>query len=138
MAEITMIGKVALVNKTTVQWETETKVPFKGCPCVEFTADGKTKLKIGDGTNPYPALPYVADELSAATIITALGFTPIDSAKTGVADGIATLDASGKVPSSQLPSYVDDVEDVDGGIGNAPAIGEKGKIYVDTITNKTY
>lgn len=30
----------------------------------------------------------------------------------GVANGVATLDTEGKVPSSQLPSYVDDVLDV--------------------------
>lgn len=30
----------------------------------------------------------------------------------GVANGVATLDANGKVPSSQLPSYVDDIIDV--------------------------
>lgn len=137
MAEITMIGKVALVNKTTTEWAAETKVPFKGCPCVEFTTDGKTKLKIGDGTNLYSMLPYVADELSAAAIISALGFTPIDNAKAGVADGVATLDSTGKVPSAQLPSYVDDVIEVEG-INNAPAIGEADKIYVDTLTNRTY
>ena len=30
----------------------------------------------------------------------------------GVANGVATLDAGGKVPASQLPSYVDDIVDV--------------------------
>lgn len=30
----------------------------------------------------------------------------------GVANGVATLDADGKVPASQLPSYVDDIIDV--------------------------
>lgn len=30
----------------------------------------------------------------------------------GVANGVATLDTNGKVPSSQLPSYVDDIVDV--------------------------
>ena len=30
----------------------------------------------------------------------------------GVANGVATLDANGKVPASQLPSYVDDIIDV--------------------------
>lgn len=137
MAETTVIGKVALVNFTTEQWAAETKIPFKGCACVEFTADGKTKLKIGDGEKLFTALPYVADELTAALIIAALGYTPLDSAKLGVAEGAASLDASGKVPSTQLPSYVDDVEDVNG-IDNAPEIGDSGKIYVDTVTNKTY
>lgn len=137
MAERTNVAKVALVNKTTAEWAAETKIPFRGCACVEFTTDGKTKLKIGDGTNLYTSLPYVADELTAALIIAALGYTPLDSAKLGVAEGAASLDASGKVPTSQLPSFVDDVVEV-AGIDNAPETGEPGKIYVDTLTNKTY
>lgn len=137
MAEITLFTKIALVNKTTAEWAEETTIPFKGCPCVEFTADGKTKMKIGDGTNLYSSLPYIADDITAAMIISALGFAPVDSAKVGVADGVASLDENGKVPSAQLPSYVDDVTEIYG-IDNAPQIGETDKIYVDTETNKTY
>lgn len=51
--------------------------------------------------------------------------------------GVATLDGLGKVPSSQLPSYVDDVEEY-AGIDNFPKYGESGKIYVETTTNLTY
>ncbi len=137
MEEKTFFTKIVLVNKTTAEWEAETTIPFKGCPCVEFTADGKTKMKIGDGTNFYTALPYIADDLTAAMIISALKYTPLDSSKVGVADGVASLDENGKVPSAQLPSYVDDVIEV-AGIDNASEIGETDKIYVDTISNKTY
>ena len=137
MAERTMVAKIALVSKTTAEWAAETTIPFKGCPCVEFTTDGKTKMKIGDGANLYTAIPYIADDITAAMIISALGFTPIDSAKVGVADGVASLDSTGKVPSAQLPTYVDDVVEV-AGIDNAPPVGETDKIYVDTISNKTY
>lgn len=57
--------------------------------------------------------------------------------KLGQADGIATLDSGGKVPSSQLPSYVDDI--VEGATKSAfPTTGESGKIYVALDTNKTY
>lgn len=55
----------------------------------------------------------------------------------GVANGIATLDDSGLVPSSQLPSYVDDVLEFDSK-DKFPANGEDGKIYVDKSDNKTY
>lgn len=55
----------------------------------------------------------------------------------GVANGYASLDGSGKVPSTQLPSYVDDV--VEGAnLAALPATGETGKIYVTLDTNKTY
>jgi hypothetical protein len=52
-------------------------------------------------------------------------------------NGVATLDASGLVPSSQLPSYVDDVLEYNN-LASFPAIGETGKIYVAKDTNKTY
>jgi hypothetical protein len=55
----------------------------------------------------------------------------------GVANGYASLDGSGKVPSTQLPSYVDDV--VEGAnLAALPGTGETGKIYVTLDTNKTY
>lgn len=49
----------------------------------------------------------------------------------------ATLGSDGKVPASQLPSYVDDVVEYSAK-ANFPATGETGKIYVDLTTNKTY
>ncbi|MGG5486250.1 hypothetical protein [Gaetbulibacter sp. PBL-D1] len=55
----------------------------------------------------------------------------------GVANGYASLDSGGKVPSSQLPSYVDDVLEFDD-LASFPATGETGKIYVAKDTNKTY
>lgn len=55
----------------------------------------------------------------------------------GVANGIATLDSSGQVPSTQLPSYVDDVLEYEN-VAAFPATGETGKIYVETIGNTTY
>ena len=55
----------------------------------------------------------------------------------GANNGVAELDENGKVPSSQLPSYVDDVMEYDA-MANFPATGEAGKIYVDISTNKSY
>ena len=49
----------------------------------------------------------------------------------------ADLDTSGKVLSSQLPSYVDDVLEYSAK-SNFPSTGESGKIYVDIATNLTY
>ena len=55
----------------------------------------------------------------------------------GVANGVASLDANGMVPSSQLPSYVDDVLEYTNKAG-FPSTGETGKIYIDKTTNITY
>lgn len=72
----------------------------------------------------------------------------------GVADGVATLGSDGKVPSTQLPSYVDDVIDVyatystgsTGALSNiklyedsshsTPIEGESGKIYQNITTGE--
>lgn len=55
----------------------------------------------------------------------------------GKANGLASLDNGGKVPSSQLPSYVDDVIEIDT-FNNLPSTGESGKIYITQDTNLTY
>lgn len=55
----------------------------------------------------------------------------------GAANGVAELDSTGKVPSSQLPSFVDDVLEYDKQ-SSFPTTGETGKIYIAQDTNKTY
>ena len=60
------------------------------------------------------------DELSA---------TKLNLSEKGQPNGVATLDSNGLVPSTQLPSYVDDVIEVGTKI-NLPTTGEKGKIYI--------
>ena len=55
----------------------------------------------------------------------------------GAANGVAELDGAGKVLSSQLPSYVDDVLEC-ASQSAFPAAGESGKIYVAVDTNLTY
>ena len=59
------------------------------------------------------------------------------SAQKGVALGLATLDAGGKVPSAQLPSFVDDVLEF-ANLASFPVTGENGIIYVALDTNVTY
>ena len=70
-----------------------------------------------------------------------MGFSPETYAvilgKAGTAGGLASLDDAGKVPSSQLPSYVDDV--VEYATRSAfPETGETGKIYVAIDTGYSY
>lgn len=61
----------------------------------------------------------------------------INKNQIGTANGLATLGSDGKVPSSQLPSYVDDVLEY-ANKSNFPTTGESGKIYVETSTSKAY
>lgn len=55
----------------------------------------------------------------------------------GAPNGLASLNESGIIPSAQLPSYVDDVIEVDT-FSNLPGTGESGKIYIVQDTNLTY
>jgi phage-related tail fiber protein len=66
-----------------------------------------------------------------------LGFVPENSANKGIANGYSSLGPDGKIPASQLPSYVDDVMEFNG-VANFPTPGETSKIYVDTSTNIIY
>lgn len=80
--------------------------------------------------------------------ITPVNIGAIASIEKGTASGVAELDANGKVPSSQLPSYVDDVKE--GYLNSADGkfyeestyeteiTPEADKIYVDKTTNITY
>ena len=61
----------------------------------------------------------------------------IASSEKGAVNGVATLDSGGKVPSTQLPSFVDDVLEFVN-LAGFPVTGETGKIYVALDTNKTY
>jgi phage-related tail fiber protein len=78
----------------------------------------------------------ITDAYTKTEVNTALSLK-INSSLLGVASGVATLDASGLVPSSQLPSYVDDVLEY-AALASFPATGETGKIYVAIGTSKIY
>ena len=72
---------------------------------------------------------------SSPFLQTVSGYIP--TSEKGAANGVATLDNGGKVPSNQLPSYVDDVLEY-ANKASFPATGEAGKIYVAKDTGKTY
>ena len=88
----------------------------------------------------------VVTTVTEKIVSTALGYTPMDAALKGANLGVSELDDTGKVVSSQLPSFVDDV--VEGYLYNGEfyedeehttkMAGESGKIYIDLSTEKTY
>jgi len=69
--------------------------------------------------------------------VEAFDATILKDADKGVANGLATLDSSGLVPSAQLPSYVDDVIEF-ANAASFPATGETGKLYVDLSDNSVH
>lgn len=143
------------------------KVTGKGLSTNDYDATAKTKLdglanvkSIGTGLNlnsstgeltATGAEITIDDELSTTSenpvqnkvitgsinnLTTAVN-GKIASTEKGANNGVATLDNAGKVPSSQLPSYVDDVLEYED-LAHFPLTGETGKIYVAEDTNKTY
>ena len=92
-----------------------------------------TKPPILDGTGQ--TIKQKLSEILAA--LQSSGGSYIPTSQKGAASGVAELDANGKVPSSQLPSYVDDVLEY-ASTSAFPATGETGKIYVALDTNLTY
>ncbi|MBQ0112214.1 MAG: hypothetical protein KBT03_03700 [Bacteroidales bacterium] len=75
--------------------------------------------------------------LSSDITLNADDVNALNSSLKGANNGIAELDENGKVPSSQLPSYIDNVEEYDTR-AEFPSVGEDNKIYIDKSTNITY
>lgn len=145
----------------------------KGLSTNDYTTAEKEKLAgIAENANN-----YVHPESHAATMITedathrfatddekTAWNGKIDSSTKGQANGVASLDENGLIPSGQLPSYVDDVVEgyadvatntttdesgyttttttINGFYSDAEhknaVTGEAGKIYIDVNTNISY
>lgn len=127
-------------NSITVENILTDKVELSGCnlstiKIVESDAELTSEVTINVGNDILYDVPTY-DKLSHYVPISVIGS----------AGGVASLDSTGKVPSSQLPSYVDDV--IEGYYYNGNfytdsahtqlITPETGKIYVDLDTNKTY
>ena len=96
-----------------------------------------TKEQVGLGNVENKSSADIRGELTSENVTNALCYTPINSAEKGSANGIAELNENGLIPTSQLPSYVNDVEEYST-YSKLPSTGESGKIYVTTDTNLQY
>lgn len=92
------------------------------------TATTAAAVKVGNDAAGHVVL---GDAISASDV------GAIASTLKGAANGVAELDSSGKVPQSQLPSYVDDVLEYNSN-SDFPVTGETGKIYVNKTENTSW
>lgn len=126
------------------------KVPGKGLSTNDYTTEDKNKLSgiaagatANEGTITGIKMNGVSKGTSGivdlGTVITSHQDISgkLNVSLKGAANGLAELDSNGKVPSSQLPSYVDDVLEYSSK-SVFPTTGESGKIYIDTTTNLSY
>ena len=96
-----------------------------------------TKAQIGLANVENKSSSQIRSELTKENVTNALGYTPIDESRIGAANGVASLDASGRIPASQIPGGFDNIEEYDN-LAAFPTTGEEGKIYVAKDTNLTY
>lgn len=115
----------------------------------ESTLDGKISAEAtARSTRDGELTTLIGNEVTRATGAEA---NKVDVTAVGTANGVASLDANGKVPAAQLPSYVDDVIEgyyntTDGKFYEDSSFtteitGETGKIYVDLtpdVVDKQY
>ena len=133
------INTLAASNKTNKQPKTlDTSLTIDGTSAT--TVEGALGTL---NTNKQPktlATSLTIDTQAVTTVedaLSTLNTKKLNSSLKGASNGLAELGSDGKVPSSQLPSYVDDVLEY-ASKTNFPATGETGKIYVALDTNKTY
>ena len=147
MAEKRIITRVQNKRDTEANWNTAGQngfTPRVGEIIIYDMGSKSDRFKVGDGTTPVHLLPF-STQSAEDVALTNHTHNYIPTSSKGANNGVAELDENGKVPSSQLPSYVDDV--IEGtyvsetsfkNTSETVLTGETGKIYVDTTTNKTY
>lgn len=108
---------------------------------IQLPSELADKALVIDGTGKIASSAVTTTELSHLSGVTSAVQSQIDSkissSEKGAANGVATLDGAGKIPSGQLPSYVDDVLEF-ANLASFPATGSAGIIYVALDTNKTF
>lgn len=122
------------------------KIPMSQLP---DNIGGGNNLELGEtSTTAYPgdkgkknadAISNLTNSLDSIDSYSKTTRNQLDAFKNtkGQALGIVPLDENGKVASSYLPSYVDDVLEYNTR-ATFPTTGESGKIYIALDTNKTY
>lgn len=144
LANQVKINGVLFDGSADITVEDATKLPLHGKADTAGTADTATEAT-------HAAAADTATKLAAAVTINGVDFdgskaitinaedsTPrIAASEKGAVNGVATLDAAGKVPADQLPSYVDDVKEYENKAA-FPVTGEADKIYVDIDTGSIY
>lgn len=98
---------------------------------------GVTKEQLGLANVENKSSTQIRSEITKENVTAALGYTPIDESRIGAANGVASLDAGGRIPASQIPGGFDNIDEYDS-LADFPETGEEGKIYVTRDTNLTY
>jgi len=123
-----------LTNKPTLGTAAAKDIPSSGNASTTQVVMGND-TRLTDSRNAKDVYSWA--KASTKPSYTASEVGAIATTAKGANGGVAELDSTGKVPSSQLPSFVDDVLEYDKQ-SSFPTTGESGKIYIAKDTNKTY
>ena len=133
--------------KTSGEWGTGVSMTGAGVPGAGITGQVLAKVDNADFNTIWQDNSFAnlsgqpADNTNLATVLSAkqnaLSFTPENTANKGQPNGYAGLDSTGKVPSAQLPSYVDEVQEF-ANYAAFPATGAASIIYIAQDTNYEY
>lgn len=136
-------AKDYIKNKPTLGTAAAKDVPASGDAGIAEVVLGNDS-RLTDSRNAADVYSWAKAETKPTYTASEVG--AIAATLKGAANGVAELDNTGKVPSSQLPAYVDDV--IEGYLYNGVFYAEStyeteipgvsGKIYVDLVTNRTY
>ncbi len=119
------------INKNISVWRGDTTPPTE----YHLWIKSDNTVYIFDGYEWKEVLDQITKERLELENVT--NDAQVKRSEMGVANGVATLNDGGKIPSEQLPSYVDDVLEYDVK-AQFPIPGETGKIYVARTTNTIY
>lgn len=98
-----------------------------------------TNADVGLGSVENKSSATIRSELTSSNVTTALGFTPADNAKLGIASGIATLDSSGKLASGQIPAIaITDTFVVASQTDMLALVAQTGDVAVRSDLNKSF
>lgn len=116
---------------------TASKAFIQNKPVLAAVATSGSKNDVGLGNVENKSSATIRSELTSANVTTALGFTPINAATRGVANGVATLDEFGKIAPGQIPGSVDEIFEY-ANLAAFPASGSAKRMYVAQDTNRVY
>ena len=118
--------------------------PPSGYVAAYAKTDGRLYTKNDDGTESLAGVNLddsitngVTDRAPSQNAVFDALALKVNTSLLGAVSGVATLDGAGKVPSAQLPSYVDDVLEY-ANLAAFPVTGETGKIYLAIDTGLIY
>lgn len=131
----TSVPVVTVDAKGRVQTLTTAAIPTGSDAVAGLVKINNTVTSTATDTAATTAAVKTAYDLASTANATATAAVPQN--QLGANNGVATLDGNGKVPATQLPSFVDDVLEYPL-LADFPATGASGVIYVAEDSGRVY